>query len=273
MVKNTYFSKLIMEKSEEGTIIEELVASAKTLTELKKALDKGKFARKSVQALFKQLNKMVEEGKLEKKGTKYSISKKWILRNKKFFDSLYRKISRKKNEPLLLEDYEEYYFDTLFDLDNFWNDADYQISDKAEEKNVYVKVNYYWWFVLNLSYELTLWKNLKKKGFEIKFIITKDNLLNRWAKKVLEENSYKVTIKKSNDEPQIDYTIFDKTIIQVNYDKKTAKTIQSIFSKYQSINKISAKELSNLSSSKGKVQLKIIKNKPLADEMKKEFNP
>lgn len=253
-------------------IAEELVSSRVGLSDLYSLLRKKRLFHGSIQALFKLLKKMVGEGILAKDRKSYSLSKAWVVRNKRFFDRLFDRKSRlESSAPMLSQDYEEYSFDSLFSLDNFWYDAIYRIAKGSAKKKIFIRNSYYWWIILNLNYELLTLSDHKRRGFDIHILLTKDNKLNRWALKVLEEHGFRASIEGDEDDSQIDWNVFDDTLIQVNYDRKTAAAIKRIFGRYKFVEEIPPKELAKLTAGKGKFLLRIIRNRPLAEQMKKGF--
>lgn len=260
-----------MEKDFSLLICEELCASPMTLSELHVHLKKKNLFSRSIQALYKQLKKMTAEKKVSKQHNAYFVSKNWILQNKRFFDSLYQKTARVKNYAALKENYEEYIFDSLFDLDNFWNEAIRRILETETEKKIYSKTHYHWWSIVNMSYELNLWKGIKKRGFKPSFMLLNDTSLNRWWVKILKTNGFNARIVNQKKSAYIDWCILGTTIIQVSYDAKTSNTIRTIFNKYRLIEQIPIKKLTELSTARGHFELRLFKNKALADEMKKKF--
>jgi len=259
-------------KGVEEIILEEITVTPKSLSQLYRLLREKYNFNKSIQALFKILKVLISEGKIIRKDKKYQTSKTWILENKKYFDFIYQKVSRhEKLNVNLNKNYEIYTFDTLFDLDNFWNDAINQITINSESKHIFVKSNYYWWFLLNMNYELLLWRSLNKKGTKIEFKIIRDNKINKWASKILNESGFKCEVIDGKGEEFSDWNIFEDTIIQVTYDVKIQKIIKNIFENNNLIEDIETKKLLDLSTSKGSFQIKIIKDKSLADQIKKEF--
>jgi len=68
-----------------------------------------------------------------------------------------------------------------------------------------------------------------------------------------------------------DVNIIGDTLIEVKYNKKAFKKIQSIFTRYKHIENIPPKTVSKLATMKGVHQLKIIRDSLLARQLRQRF--
>lgn len=223
----------------------------------------------SFQAARKAASQLVENGVLTRNEKKeYEISRKWILESKKFFDNLvdeYQNRGKNFSGTFKNENYAEYKFNTLFELDNFWNDLLMHWAnnlEKNEPKEVCSYNNCHWWFLINLGYEMTLWKYIINKGINSTFVTSKRNFLNEMAMK--NYNSMKAQVafftKKPPFPENTDINACGNNIIQVTFPKEIMEKLDFLVKKYKSAEDVDPKSLHELVDTKCDIRLLYFRN-------------
>ncbi|MBI5553328.1 MAG: hypothetical protein HY917_01160 [Candidatus Diapherotrites archaeon] len=268
MVKKTRAPPAFMD---ERIILEELGKREQTLSELHQKL-RHQTGHHTVQALFKRLQKMVHEKKLVKKEKQYGLSIPWLFSNKRFFDRLCQQTARGPQPAINPESrYGEYVFYSLFEADNFWNELINQLAEQARNKTILMKENYFWWLILNMGFELMTWKNLQRKGFDIRFILLHDTPLNRWARQILCLNGFPTEIREQKEKQDADLNVFAHAILEAEYDSATRNRIRHMFHQYRTIQEIPPKTLTAFLTAKAHITIRVHRDPLLAKSIQQSI--
>ncbi|MCF7871903.1 hypothetical protein K9L97_02610 [Candidatus Woesearchaeota archaeon] len=226
------------------------------------------------QGVRKAVEYLQEKTILEKTNKKYSLNQKWIIKYKSFFDKLATKEGKNIHEfsrDIVKENYSIYTLNNLLELDMFWGDILTYLPkhlEKDEPKVAIMKPNYCWWMLINLGRETKIYENYKK--LKTKWILTKNNPLNKWAAKIYEDTGAKIKFIK-DDKSNSDINIVGDTIIKVDYTKQIIKKIEEFFKKYKTVQEMSMKEITEIAHKKCEIKLTIYKDKVFAENFRKLY--
>jgi len=168
----------------------------KTLTQLHRSIQK-KGITTSFQAVIKATKLLVEQKVIINNNKKYSINFDWIIKNKIFFDNLYKnniKINNKekinKNENITT-----YKVNNLFELDKLWWDLLIEWANKEEKNKINIwKGQHMWWLIPRIEDENYLREFLGLKNIKSYFILENKNYLDKIASEYYLKKNEKVKI-------------------------------------------------------------------------------
>lgn len=234
------------------------------------------------QAVRKSINALESQGVLRKEEKRYRISKDWVLKLKGFFDNLLATYETGKrvhafNQALLKEDYAVYTFNSLLDLDNFWNDIiSHWASNlkKGDNPIFFSHYNYGFWFLINLGKETRLYERVIAQGGRPHMVILQDAPLNRWGMKLYEETGARIRMLKGHDlDEATDLNLLGNTILQVKYPKDIVKKMRTIFEKHHSTQDLSLREIARLAHKPCEIKIVLFKNPVIARGLWEKYKP
>lgn len=243
------------------------------LTDIHKRLLSRFHLRSSVQATRKALLALLSEKVVEKRGTGYSISLQWVLEQKSFLDQVLLSRTRKRLSALDLPGKSnEFVFENLFELDNFWNALLLQLAEKENKKEWIAWDNFLWFFIINIGFETALVNELHQKGFRCFVGARKGFGINDWAFGIYRSLGVRtVLLPEKAVSAGVDLNVLGDYIIEVSFDEKVFKKIASIFSKYTRLEDIPLSVVGELSTMKGKHVLRLIHSPVLAENLRNRF--
>jgi hypothetical protein len=249
-----------------------------SIIELSNKIKKQYVISITYQAVRKAVDNLHAQNVLTKTGKKYAINKEWLLKLKSFFDKLLTKYENKTTLKLFhtefaKEDYALYTFNTLYELDNFWDEVmTYWADHEKENKDYYSHAHYHWWLLINLGKETKLFDHFRKRNIKSHVILRNAQPLNQWASQVYADLGVKIIKKvQADDTPMVDINILGNTIIQVNYPPNIAKKIQHFYKKYKSVQDMSLKEITQLAHEEGNIKFILFKNPTIVKNMVDSF--
>jgi uncharacterized protein YfkK (UPF0435 family) len=232
------------------------------------------------QAVRKAVDSLCNQGVLTKGKKKYSISKKWILSLKSFFDRLLTTYETKTpvkmfHSELAKEDYALYTFNNLLDLDNFWAGIMEHWADhlKPGDSSTYISYcPYSFWFLINLGQETGLFEHMIKKGVKPHVLFPYDAPLNRWGFKLYKDIGAKVKIAVNKEiDDQTALNILGDNVVQVKYPPNIIKKLRKIYGKYKSVSEISPKEITQIAHEPGEIKFIMFRNPALAKDLRETY--
>jgi hypothetical protein len=231
-------------------------------------------------AIKKAIGSLVEKKVLVKERKIYKINKDWLFNVKSTVDNLITSYESGIKPAIpstetIKEEYAVYTFTNLFDLDNFWDDLLVHISNKMkneESHSYFAYVHYAWFLLINLGKETKLFQHLDKNKINCKVLFIGKSPVNIWAKKVYSEIGikFKLIDNKSLDNT-IAFNLIGNTVIQVKYPDVLIKKFQHLYEKYNSIEEISPKEITELAHEKFEIKLNVFKNPEIAQSLREKY--
>src|SRR3989338_1491745 len=230
------------------------------------------------QAVRKAVDTLHAQNVLTKTGKKYAINREWLLKLKSFFDKLLTQYENKTTLKLFhtefaKEDYALYKFNSLYELDNFWEEVmTYWADHEKDNKDYYSYTHYHWWLLINLGKETKLFDHFRKLHINSHVIMCNSQPLNQWASQVYADLGVKIIKKvQKDDSPMVDINILGNTVIQINYPPNIAKKIKLFYKKYNSVQDMSLKEITRLAHETGDIKFILFKNPNIVKSMVNSF--
>ncbi len=243
------------------------------LTEIHKNLISKHQARHSIQATKKALSSLLNEKVVEKKEQKYFVLMDWVLKQKAFLDRIVAEKSRKKYVDIdYNSDYNILFFETLFELDNFWNMVILKIARETKEKQWIAIDNFIWFLIINIGYETSLVSDLKKLGFKCTVGTNRAYPINRWALNIYRNIGVRaVPLSGNRLLKETDINVIGDTILEIRFDKRVFRKIRSIFERFDRIEDIPPKTIAELSTMRGRHEFRIIRSPALAGKIARDY--
>lgn len=231
-------------------------------------------------AIKKAIASLVNKKVLVKEKMLYKINKEWLFNVKATVDDLITSYESgiKPSLPSIetvKDEYAVYTFTNLLDLDNFWDDLLIHKSDNlnsTENRTYFAYIHYAWFLLINLGKETKLFQHLLKKKINCKILFIGKSPINLWAKKIYGDLGikFKLIDKKSLDNT-LAFNVIGDTVIQVKYSEELIRKFQHLYEKYDSIEKISPKEITELAHEKFEIKLNVFKNPEIAQSLQEKY--
>lgn len=224
-------------------------------------------ADSSLQATFKAISYLVENGVVGKSGKNYSLSRKWISGLKSFVSDLESNYRNGAGLPVIEENGNlSLEFETIADVDRF-------IFSKLEsypkgEKKVVSKMflEHLWWPLFYSFKEYLVIKQISEK-IDLEIFCRGDTVIDRWCAKYYSGFGFKVKTGVRHRH-ECDLIIFGDYVIQIFYPKKVMRKIKETFSRHREISSIKLTEFyPRIFEKKVKVEVLINKSNVLAKQL------
>lgn len=244
-----------------------------TLTQIHRQLTQSHRLRHTIQATKKALTALSNARILESRDKHYFFSMTWVLGQRAFLDRVLAGKARHRNVKLDLEkDHTVYSFDSLFELDNFWNFTLLSLSEKTSDKRFLAINPHEYFFIINIGFETSVWTQFKQKGFRLSIAADQTYPLNQWALKLYHALGFQTKAVPSSELfSKGDINVIGEHIIEVLYDPALFMRIRNVFKKYKRIEEIPPKTISEFAVQKGKIEFRITKNAWMADQIRARF--
>ncbi|MFA5357542.1 MAG: hypothetical protein WC308_01315 [archaeon] len=226
-------------------------------------------ADSSLQATFKAISYLVENGVIEKSGKDYSLSRKWINGLKSFAADLELNYCNGAGLPVIGENGNlSLEFQTIADVDKFIFSKleSYPRSEKKVSSKMFLE--HLWW---PLFYSFKEYLSIKQIGekIDLEIFCRGDTVIDKWCAKYYSGFGFKVkTGFKHRHES--DLIIFGDYVIQIFYPKNVMKKIKETFLRHREISSINLTEFyPRIFEKKVKVEVLINRSKMLAEQFSK----
>jgi hypothetical protein len=232
------------------------------------------------QAVRKAVELLVEQTVLIKNEKQYSLSKKWVLELKSFFDELLASFDSQKSvhtfsSTLIKDNYASYTLHSLYDLDVFWGDVLLHLAKNLKKGEPKLSVNYghyVWWMLINLGRETKLYEVYKQLKIQTYFIWLRDLPLNRLATTVYERIGHRVCLQEDeNVDECVAFDTVGDTVIEVRYPKKIVRKIKQFFETYTTLQDMDMKRLTAITHEPCDIQFIVYRNKELARSISETY--
>lgn len=222
------------------------------------------------QAIYKILRELEEENIISKNNFEYSINLEYLKNQKEKISKAIQKI--KGSEPykklFSSKDLEIYEFYNLQDMHNYYNSTILKFTKKSNKKEIFWKSPHCWWII---AYPIDIIKKTilaKNKNIQTFGLITRNFEQDKkdliyYRKKY--ENCHQIK-EKLNDNEFVQ--VFEDKILISNLPKKFLNKLNKYYMKKDLENN----KIVELILEKQKFELKIIKNKTLAETYKKQIS-
>ncbi len=220
----------------------------------------GKQGSITYQAVFKEVKHLLEEGILEEKEKKYSISKNWV-------DSEFTQIS---NLRMALKGIDlpatTLHFNSLFEVDKFLFGAAESISDPGQKKDLFMFWHHFWipLFLSRKEYSSAKETILKFKSHPV---TPANTPLDRWCAEFWTKHGSNIhTFVKGNN--FCDVAVVDDIVLSVYYPESIRKELDDFFNSVESISDMKYGKLIKIFEKKVDIPVTVIIDQKIADILK-----
>jgi len=230
------------------------------------------------QAVYKSIYELIDSGVLIKNKKNYSINLNWLEKLKEFTSHLENNYKHGKNLPLfegVLKTKKEnnttvLTFESLIDMDKTWMNIKKEYYQNAcVGDTTFWEGNHCWWLLVYPELEYGLLNLVKKKRIKDFNIVHSNTLLDKLSRHFYEKAGIGYKIEKSTVESDI--TVFGDTIMQVSWPEDLRKELDEIYKKCKSFDEVDIHSLlSKILTKKRSINLILIKNKDLAEQLKRK---
>lgn len=232
------------------------------------------------QAVKKAIDDLVAKGVLKRDGKEYRISKEWLFRLKSQVDRLLTLYEGGKtpagfDAAEAKEAYAVYTFTNLFDLDNFWDDMLFHLTDSLSEKehrSFLAHAHYGWWLLINLGRETRLFEHMIERNVECYNLFIGKWPLNLWAEDIYSGLGVRFrVIEDEGIEESVTLNVIGDTIIQVKYPEEILLKLRDFYAKYKSTQEMSLKEITQLAHEQCEIKFMVFKNPEIAQGLREKY--
>jgi DNA-binding PadR family transcriptional regulator len=229
-----------------------------TIKEIHSRISKNKTI--SYQAIFKTLKQLDSDGVLEKKGTKYIISQKWIEQLKKFVNNLSEKTNYTQISESQIMEFDTLYlfFETMLDL--FSSDI---LFKECSHKFGGGIIRHLWW---PLSFNDRQFEKFKYMGtaHDSYLVTTQNTNIDYLLKSYYEKTGFKGVKLGVDYKSEEDIVTVGDYVIQIFFEPQMKDRIDKLYSNAQDLaDAIKNDILEEILSKKTKIKVVLTKNPPL----------
>ena len=202
----------------------------------------------SLQAVYKELRKLIAGGVVWKQASGYSLSASWVLNFSQLADTMYHTLT----ESGLFEDVvpvsgekARYQFSNLVRLDDFWINSLIMMVERSKEKKMYQWLPHPWFNLIQNWKSMPFQNALLLSGGFVQSIIGGTNFLDKQASLLTTKGVYEFSYSPGPyDERQSTYLSVTDTYLQtVELDPTKVKVIEDIYTSVQSAEDFDAAEI------------------------------
>lgn len=235
----------------------------------------------TIQGIYKAIRELKKTGIVIIQKKQVSLNRFWLEELERFTQVTKNNLSLGKsfNEVLAMQDGDSilYNFKDAVTVDKFWNHILYILFDN--------KISYKWfayashhWFILAREYdEKTLQEYMNKKGIYYIFTSGSNTPIDKEVRKKLNNKLIKYTtlekplFQKRKNYRGIVLNVFGDYIIEAQYNRNLTNKIEEFYRTHTKITSEDISVLQKILDHKGKIKLKIEKNKNKALLLQKQL--
>ncbi|MCA9460006.1 MAG: hypothetical protein KC550_05655 [Nanoarchaeota archaeon] len=222
----------------------------------------------SYQATYKLLSELVEKNIVIKKDLEYSINQDWLKSEKEKIENLLSNNHTNIDNLYNSDSIKVITFDNLRDLNKYVRDSVVKLLSYFQGEKLYWKKNFCSWLLLNPRDENEFVDLLIKSNIDSVGLVTKVNTLNLQARNYY-LNKGIINIKVKNIENYEFITVIGDIIFIAEFDPYFLDEINQIYE--QNCENFDISKILDISTRSEKLELKIIKNKNIAQMYKDQI--
>jgi DNA-binding transcriptional ArsR family regulator len=229
----------------------------------------------SQRGVYKELNKLEQEGIIYKSGKYFSLQLTWILNLLKFADQAYETSTSQYilKEALRADSFKKVYrFKDLRRLDLFWIQNLMALHQLHQGEPLFLWCPYQW-FQLVHSYAVESFYQASDQTSARRYhIIGYDGYLSRIALKSLPKNgTYSFAESPFHQEQSTYYSLIASTVITIKLDDSITGHMSKLFQQVKRENDLVNADVAKLFHAKVRASLTIEKNERKAKKLRKKF--
>ena len=230
----------------------------------------------SVQAIYKELRKLQVRGVVVKAGTRYSLTLSWVLRVLRLSDVLEKSYFIRKEGIIPIPqkgDSVRWRFSDLKRLDDFWVQAMLVLTKQSGTTAIYQWVPQPWFHLAQHQKELQFQQTAKTLGMRVFMILGGRNFLVRgfpkyWARDVY---TYSLATGPFEHLRRVYLNIIGDFVLRITLDKRTAATIDQIFTTVRSVKDLRPSTIFDLFGQKASITVRLYHRPSMASSLRIRF--
>lgn len=197
----------------------------------------------SVQAVYKELRKLIADGVIWKRRGEYCLSASWVLNFSELADTMYHTLTESPaREDIIPADGEKtkFHFSNLARLDDFWINSLIVLLQNSPSKRMYQWLPHPWFYLIHSHKSPAFQNALTLSGFYVQSIIGGVTFLDRWAEKFNTPGVYEYSYASGPyEEKQGAYlSVTDRYLQTVTIDPDKVAAIEEVYQSVDSFDEV-----------------------------------
>ncbi len=189
----------------------------------------------TIQAVYKELRSLQQEGVIYKQGQRYSISLSWIINLLEQGEQMLATYSAQKAEQSLLPGAGEkitFIFSKLSHVDDFWINILFVMLKQSEKRILYQWLPHPWFHLIHSHKSWPLHKALKRAGYKVLSIIGDTTFLDENSRKITTKGAYEFYYGRGPfTESRANYfSVTDRYLFTLKLDAGTVRRLDELYS-------------------------------------------
>jgi hypothetical protein len=208
----------------------------------------------TLQALYRVIKKLTQEGILIKKGTLFTVNTEWSSKVKQLLSS--------KNTPALTEGESiTYSFSSLSSLDAYWKHSVLQLKEMLGAAPILFYNRHVVWLNLKDRKESqkSFLDNFDKEKHYAGFVVGGNTLADKEFRKEFNRKFLQVDLREIKQMPYDSLTVYGGVVLTVKFNNKVTETIEMLYRSNLSIQELDT-ELEKALERKLKITMTIERN-------------
>ena len=230
----------------------------------------------SLRGIYKELNKLQENGVVVKVKDKYGLRIPWAIDLLSLAEKInHHYVNQLSLQTLTLKEDERtiWHFNDLFHLNDFWSQILLKLVKEVKSKTMLGWNPHPWFHLIQTEQENQYIRSLQLSNVRLYLIVGGKNYLDKWPEKFWDINTVEYAFATSSFESnQSQYiNIIGDYVLTVKLDKQTTEAIEKIYQTVQSAEDIDLAEILKVFHSKVKASIWLEKNPKKATILRKRF--
>lgn len=230
----------------------------------------------SIQAVYKELRKLQQQGIVFKCGANYGLSLSWILNLWETVESMLDVQNSEQGQSMLLPaagEKKTFHFSRLAAVDDFWIHSLFILLQNSSERTLYQWLPHPWFHLIHSRKSGPLQQALKTSKYKVQSIIGGNTYLDRLSERITTKGSYEFYYAAGpfQEERSIYYSASKEFLLSIRLDRRTSEAIEKL---YQSVKRESELDLIKAARTihtAGSITLSIERETRKASKVWKEF--
>jgi len=233
--------------------------------------------RYTSRAVYKELNKLQEQGIVVKARDQFSLCLPWVIELMRFADVLYQSyLTSSAMTNLLPADGRKFIwrFRDLRRMDDFWLHLMFVLFQHSRSKRMFEWIPHYWFHLLHYEKELQAQRAMKVAQNKLYMVLGADTYLDRSPVKYWDKGVYEWSFARSpfHSDRSRYFCVIDDFILVVRLDRRTNARIDQLFSKVKSKADIEAAEVYEVFQAPARIKVSLEQNQRKAHSLKRKFS-
>lgn len=220
-------------QSTEDALVKLLSYQEKEAKDIQVLLNKELGKKITIQALYRSIKRLVNDGVLVKKGLLFTVNKEWVQNLVNYFD---------KKGGMQLAEAEDisYSFKTLSALDSYWKHTITQFRSELGDYPVFFYNNHVVWLHLKDRKEsqTNYLNNFDAEKRYAGFVVGGDSAMDKEFKKVFSKKYLQAEIRKIDSIRYDSITVHGDYVVTVKFNKRTNELVDRLYKTSKSIQEL-----------------------------------